>query len=777
MNVIPSWVKREVFWVSTFLLVAIVALSFGRVATAEEEMTIDPISVGGLVSGDWELLVNVSGNFSSVTYRIDRSSSKPLDLRSNDVFGAMVDTTLYVDGPHEVTVSVWGAQPGPEIASSIIPITIDNSPPIIWLDMGPERVVYDRLEIRAVLDESHLNGTVVILMVEGEIDRVLSLEPSTEEPGTFLGNVTTRSLSNATYNFTVEAIDALGNVGTSATKTFQVRWLPDLIVSSFRVIGPTEHIRPGQTLEVRYEIMNVGIVPVGGIHIEFREDANHVSSFLYNNTLGVNDSFSGQFEWRAGQEGRQRLRVFVDHNNDIKEVSEVNNRRGQTVDVEEEREPVCNSAFIVGILVVLGIVAFFVLAFVKALIGPAPRRPSHQQPAYYYWPDFHRIRFTRRPPYRWRPLLGLSLLALFSLCVVLEAADTTEGVTITDIDSDGLVAKEWVVRVTVEGNVSKVSLIIDGDRMVPMVAETAGTYVSTVDSSRFADGVHTVRVEAYGTTPDAIDSATFSVEVDNSPPKLSVAWEPEDVAYNHLSVVVAVNETHMDGTQVCVIVDDNKDQVHDLSRDEGTSNFTGSIDVRELVRANHSFVVYALDPLGNLVFAPPKIIEVRSAPDLVVTSVVLPEGDRVWSGDILWINFTVENRGVAESGPFKVRVTYHERWAEYRPSGRAGVIRELFVYEHNGTLGVNGSVLASVGWLSSGEAIGNVQVQVDPDDEVPESNETNNIGPLRDLTIDTESEYPVPSCGVLLALLSLLSVALLRARYRCKERTVSFGPR
>jgi len=116
-----------------------------------------------------------------------------------------------------------------------------------------------------------------------------------------------------------------------------------------------------------------------------------------------------------------------------------------------------------------------------------------------------------------------------------------------------------------------------------------------------------------------------------------------------------------------------------------------------------------------------------AAPDLVIDSFE-PLGDRPTQGRPLWLELRVKNVGNAAAGPFEVRLSEEAQDSQRLPGLAAGASRAL----------TTGPI-----YYRNGEQLYTVRADVDPDNEVAESDEDNNYTILF-LSGDHPPQPPIP---------------------------------
>jgi hypothetical protein len=715
-------------WISIVALMVVTVLA-SQSAGALEGVSID--SLGGPVSGMWDLQVSTSGDATKVSYRIDAGEWNSLVYHEGTWY-KLLDTTHLDDGTHNVTVRAQADGTDPTTVEDSVTLDVDNTPPAIQLDMGSIRTLLEDIEFRVMINEEHFETARVWVMVSGTTDITLELDRSDEDARLYLGSLDLADLSDGPHQFTVEAVDGLGNKGMFEGRQMEVKVLPDLAISMFTVRGPgnLSALEAGDEVRVEYTVTNLGHRTVdGAIIVDLRRDVELVGSQTHEDGLEPRDSFSGRFTWEVNTEKERTLRLLLDPRNDIAETSEVNNEMSVVVDVVEVNEFLNMILYVFfAVITVLAVIVFATIF----LASRARKRPPNNYDYRAMGPRTGRFSFL--------------LIALTALCVmtVILGSEGVDALDVTDVEGDRLVSGFWVVNATVTGDPETVTILIYGGPESHMDQIGPYLFTATLDTTTLDDGDHRVIVSAKNETSKEFDTLGIQITVDNTPPGLEVDWAPKGIVQSTLRVTATMDDTHPSGVVWMLL---NGTDRFDLSPGEREGSFVTTIDPINLENGNYSFTVHALDAVGNEAISDTYNFSLGQLPDLQILSFDVPQGRSLWVDSLIWVNITVVNRGTAPSGPFNTTVYLESRDLS---GGHPEIAVGMPFF--NDTLDVNESVLLTFNWTTTRARFGDFVVHVDMDGEVLESDEGNNEARLEDFRISRETDPP-PGCGAIIPVL------------------------
>lgn len=312
----------------------------------------------------------------------------------------------------------------------------------------------------------------------------------------------------------------------------------------------------------------------------------------------------------------------------------------------------------------------------------------------------------------------------------------------------GLVSGEILVTGTAEDvylNESAVYCVVDDDIEAGksnVMTRVDDHFEFTLNTTKYADGDHHVRVWAYDQWGSNNTSQAIDLEIDNTPPAVELLSDTGKQTGTYM-LRVRVVDPHLDGVNASV----------GGGLPEGMTGpgdeWTLDIDTTALDDGEVEIVVEAVDTLGN-----PTVytfsITAANTPDLEIVNVAWDRTE-VKLGKTLGVTVTVRNNGSVDVVGFKVAIV---------EGGE--VLEDLNVTTPLAPGGVEDYVVV---WKTKGPGKHRLSVQVDPGDEIAESDETDNAWPLEsDIAVQEVDENPGP--GALLALLGLLGLGLYLGRRR-----------
>jgi len=149
---------------------------------------------------------------------------------------------------------------------------------------------------------------------------ILELNISVQHPGTY----------NVYYDwFTVEPAE-FGNLTSNITVLQASQLLPDLVVTSLSVdpSSPTED----QIVKITAEVSNVGLSNTTNFTVAVLVDNKII--YTKNTSLKSSDSTTLQTTWKVVS-GKHTITVVVDYYDDVSEISETNNNKTISINVEK----------------------------------------------------------------------------------------------------------------------------------------------------------------------------------------------------------------------------------------------------------------------------------------------------------------------------------------------------------------------------------------------------------------------------------------------------------
>jgi len=336
------------------LLPALVASLLLISAQAEAEpLDVAILSQGGLVRGEWNLTARATGEATSVTFSIDDGPESPMAISGDGDFTARVDTTALADGVHSVVVAALG--PNGTHAFAGVGLDVDNSPPSVDVRWAPIRNVSGDMPVEVSVRDAHLDGAVASLAVGNVTVRTFPV-PSTGVPGEFRLEVDTLGLENRTYAMHVSVVDGAGNVNISKVREFTVKNHPDLTLVWLNQFTLSNPLIVQKMYNFTFEVTNAGTVAADGFAVGLYRSGHLVGTLVHNRTLLPGAKVRVSMDWMPNTKGDSDMRVVVDPDNVITELSESNNDVNQWVRVTQGQGSGCLGVILVMAFLLPGVV-------------------------------------------------------------------------------------------------------------------------------------------------------------------------------------------------------------------------------------------------------------------------------------------------------------------------------------------------------------------------------------------------------------------------------------
>jgi hypothetical protein len=201
-----------------------------------------------------------------------------------------------------------------------------------------------------------------------------------------------------------------------------------------------------------------------------------------------------------------------------------------------------------------------------------------------------------------RQMVAFTTAAVLALALAALAAPVaSEGLPVIDfISTGGVVSEEYVLNVTVIGDLApgQVFYGLDGaDPVTAMTAKPLYHYEAVIDTSGMAEGDHTVTVKAINTTGDNV-TRTQTITVDHTDPVVTITSSVPEYVIGEYTVTATVDDANVDASGVRLVIDGNMSLSWPME-DEG-SHFELVLDTAvELMCGPHTLSVYAIDKGGN----------------------------------------------------------------------------------------------------------------------------------------------------------------------------------
>lgn len=281
-------------------------------------------------------------------------------------------------------------------------------------------------------------------------------------------------------------------------------------------------------------------------------------------------------------------------------------------------------------------------------------------------------------------------------------------VEIVEHTEGGLVSGFWKLEVTVSGTALGVRMSVDGGNASNLERDLDGLYSTVLSTRALPDGAHEVVVEAYDSS-GGTDRATISLEIDNTPPEMTVQW-PDDVVLKYpFKVDVTFSDAHPVGSSAWVEVN-GTNRTFPLAKVPG--GFAGTIDIQALANGTMMYTVVVQDGAGNRARSNAKALNVLRLPDLALARYDFGWKEYQNAPDTYRVRITVSNRGFSIIDGFDVALYAND---ELRSISRI-----------NASLGHNESWSGFLELRIEEEGQYNLSVVLDPANEIAELNESNN---------------------------------------------------
>ncbi len=163
-------------------------------------------------------VTDLNRNDTDVWYRWDMGTPELLPLDSGDWFSIMNDTTLLMDGTHNLTVIAYD-EIGNQAMETTEDIIIDNGLPTIFIDSpGEGLVIGGSVEINSSVVDDNRNDTDVWYWWDSDAPTILPYDTG----DFFMTSFDTTTLSDGVHNLTVKAVDELGNENMTTVENIEV---------------------------------------------------------------------------------------------------------------------------------------------------------------------------------------------------------------------------------------------------------------------------------------------------------------------------------------------------------------------------------------------------------------------------------------------------------------------------------------------------------------------------------------------------------------------------
>ncbi len=240
--------------------------------------------------------------------------------------------------------------------------------------------------------------------------------------------------------------------------------------------------------------------------------------------------------------------------------------------------------------------------------------------------------------------LVTELLANADSALQLGGTNEPPVVAIVEPLADALLPASFTVRVsaTDDNSVDTVEIRMDGGAWLPATAMVAPFYERQVDG--LADGLH--QIEARATDGDGAEgrAQAISVEVDGTPPEITVTGVEHTVEYEHpVTPIITVEDPHLDTTEITLDfqpfesgteVDANGAHFLVVVATDTLGN-TARVEVRFILKIRPSFGFLILDPEdGESLLGPHEDVSGQADPgatvEVTATRVAHPHNSRVY---------------------------------------------------------------------------------------------------------------------------------------------------
>jgi hypothetical protein len=306
-----------------------------------------------------------------------------------------------------------------------------------------------------------------------------------------------------------------------------------------------------------------------------------------------------------------------------------------------------------------------------------------------------------------RQHLFIIVLVISIIAIAIQgAAVEDQEVEIVSFTEGGLVRGDWEFNVTVRWWVSEVTMTIDEGTAIVLGETLPGNYSIVLDTTSIPDGVHEVTVRAVDDGGYS-DEVNLSLDIDNTPPEIEVAW-PIDTNITHpFNVGVSFHDAHSDEAMAWV---ESVDMKFPLNLSE--AGFNGIVNIQLLYEGVHDFRVVVVDGAGNEATSESETLQIRKLADLAIDYFQIHRGEPSYVPDRIQVYFEIRNIGYEEVGSFSVDLLVKGR------------THDSLVFSEG--LAVNRTLAGTFNWSSDESGRYTLGILVDPENEVEELNNENN---------------------------------------------------
>jgi hypothetical protein len=211
------------------------------------------------------------------------------------------------------------------------------------------------------------------------------------------------------------------------------------------------------------------------------------------------------------------------------------------------------------------------------------------------------MKWNRSVSVRGRRVAAATAATIAFALAVLAAPAAAEGLPVIDfISQGGVVSEEYVLNVTVIGDVAPGQVFYGLDGADPTSAMTARPlyhYEAVIDTSGMSEGDHTITVKAVNGTGDNV-TRSQTITVDHTDPAVTITSSVPEYVIGEYTVTATVDDANVDPAGVRLVVDGNMSLSWSME-DQG-SHFELVLDTAtELMCGPHVLSAYAIDLGGN----------------------------------------------------------------------------------------------------------------------------------------------------------------------------------